>query len=538
MIINLLFFSIFDFAIYVIGAFVFFSTAILFFDSWKVDRQKKSLLIRFTAFLLIALAFAVTASTQNGQPPHQAITIVKIVGLSLILVSYLKEPILKKPDVGTAPVKRMKNGNAKKDALSALFISPLFSSMQWVVSIVPAALSLMIFWRQHLHSTKGLDKQLKPLSFAFLFFSLSEIAYVPIVIWSNTTNVFWSKILALHGTLWNVHQLLLLVGLIILGVWTWGYIRFRIQIQIFTVILASVYTAFIFITLFFSYLLINNLEKDALSHLETDAKVFQYTLDQLELKSLSFTQSIASDIGLQQALVDNNEQSLYEITSSYLLSQNLSTLIIATPKGDVIVRTEDKESKGDNIASDPMVKTSLSGSPLASISVEENPIHPNISIKSTAPIYKNGVLLGVVVTGVTIDDAFVDGIKAVTGLDATVLARNVRVATTITAPDGKSRSIGTLQTDSRIIDTVLRKGDNFVGRSEILNNPYYTAYTPLRKYGGDIVGMLFIGKPQLKLLELTQQSINLTFFGSLILMVLSIPPVYFISRFIEENVSA
>jgi len=524
MITSLLLFSILDFSTYVTGALVFFATALLFLDSWNINRDKKTPLIRSIGFFLLSFVYVFYASSLTDPTFSMVANVIKSLSLLLILYSLLREPVLKKP-----AVKRS----------SAIFLIPIgslpFSSL---LTPLNAILLFLIFITYLRKATKGLEKQLFGAAIAFFSLSLAELIKI-LFLGSNTTNVFWSQALATHGSLWNIHMLFQLIGIIVLGFWVWGYIRFRLRIQLFSIILASFFSIFLATTFIFTFLLLRNLERDTLNHLETDAQVFQYALDRLQLESLSHARSLAERKTMQDAIVNDDKKTLHDASSSFLITQNLSTVTIASLSGEVLVRGEDRETFGDNISTDPLVKSAIEGQELSTILADASHINPNVYIKSAVPVFDaNKRQIGVIITGFVIDNAFVDGIKAVTGLDATIFAGNIRTATTLVAPDGKSRNIGTLQTDQNVTDTVLKNNENFIGRVNIANQPYYIAYTPLRKYGGEVDGMLSIGEPQIELLGIAQQSISLTFLGSAILLALSTIPAYFISKFLEENLQA
>ena len=85
---------------------------------------------------------------------------------------------------------------------------------------------------------------------------------------------------------------------------------------------------------------------------------------------------------------------------------------------------------------------------------------------------------------------------------------------------------------------MLEKGEQFTGPAEVLNQPYYTAYSPLKTADGEVVGMLFVGKLQTELFAAADRSIQLTFLGSALLMILSTIPAYFVARYIKENTKA
>ena len=85
---------------------------------------------------------------------------------------------------------------------------------------------------------------------------------------------------------------------------------------------------------------------------------------------------------------------------------------------------------------------------------------------------------------------------------------------------------------------VLNHGEVYLGATQILNQPYYTAYAPLKTHDESVVGMLFVGKPQTTLTQAAQKSIELTFLGSIILIAVSLIPAYFFSRFLKEHLEA
>ncbi len=519
MLTQILFFNTGHFALTVLTTFVFFASGLLYFDSWQLNKAKKTPLIRSIGFFILAVVSALHATSLQIPIVILAAQIAKITGLSLILVSLMKEPVLHKPET-------------KKSEL-AIFVPLLLPTLSSSLAPLSAVLTLAIAAWYFRKATEGLEKQLMPAGVAFLFLALGEFTNITFI-WSDTTNVFWSKMLSQYSLIWNIQHIFELIGVIILGLWVWGYIRFRLQIQLFATTVASILSVFLVTTFFFTFLLLKNLESDALSHLKTDVNVLQYALNRLQLETLSHAKSVAQDSAFNEALTSNNTTNLYKTTSDFLLSQGTNFLTIASTSGEVIMRGEDREKIGDNIAEDPVAKSAISGQPLSTIVINEGINAPIVSVKAATPIKQGGA----VVTGFIIDSAFVDGVKDVTGLDVTVFGGDKRAATTFIAPDGKSRFVGTIETDKKVTTTVLEKGEAYVGAASVLNQPYYTAYSPLKTLGDKTIGMLFVGKPQTTLLEAAQKSIDLTFLGCVILMGLSIIPSFYLARFIREQVES
>ena len=111
----------------------------------------------------------------------------------------------------------------------------------------------------------------------------------------------------------------------------------------------------------------------------------------------------------------------------------------------------------------------------------------------------------------------VDEITSMTGATCTIFQRipgsddMLRVSTTVKKLDGK-RAIGTYiprthqGKPNRVVATVL-SGQTFFGRAFVVNAWYLTAYQPIQDRQGQVVGILYVGVDQDKVLETTKQAI-------------------------------
>ena len=95
-----------------------------------------------------------------------------------------------------------------------------------------------------------------------------------------------------------------------------------------------------------------------------------------------------------------------------------------------------------------------------------------------------------------------------------------------------------LETNKKVLDRVLSKGEIYIGSAQVLNLPFYTAYAPLKTNENEVLGMLFVGKLQNTLTDTAIKSITFTFLGSVILIILMLIPAYFFSRFLKEHLEA
>ncbi|MFA6532679.1 MAG: cache domain-containing protein [Patescibacteria group bacterium] len=513
-------FSNINFTLSVFSAFVFFITGWLYLDSSKVERNKYNLTIRSLGFFLLAFSAAAYATTITSTFFLLVTQWIEIVGLVVIILTLLKESMTGPP-------------GKKSLAIFPITIFTSFFSLIPITAFLNLVIALIFFKK----ITRSFEKQLMPVFWAFIFLATAKILSIGFL-WNDTTNVFLSNFLSDFGPLWLVTRLIEVLGLIILAKWTLGYIRFRLASQLFISIVSAALFIFLVTTIFFTFLLLRNVELDSLTHLETDVKVLYYSLESHQKEALSDVNTIAQDGAFLEAFANKNKKELLRITSDYLLIQNTNFLTVTDKSGNVVMRAEDKEKIGDNLGLDPVVKSALSGRKLSTIITIPGVFLPLVEIKAAMPITISGQVQGSVITGFLIDNAFVDGIKKITGLDVAVFAGNRRAATTFLLPDGKSRAVGTIESSQQVITKVLEKGEVFIGPSQVLNQSYYTAYAPLKTNGDKTIGMLFVGKQQTELIKAANRSLELTFIGSIILMILSIIPSYYISKYIHEQVSA
>ena len=167
---------------------------------------------------------------------------------------------------------------------------------------------------------------------------------------------------------------------------------------------------------------------------------------------------------------------------------NMDFLTVTDESGKVIVRIHD-QSKGDNIAKQLNVQKALSGTVFGTI--EEGPVI-KFSARAGAPVQdEQGKIIGVISGGYDITkDAFIDQVKKLYGTDVTIFLGNERVATTL-LKDGK-RVIGT-ELNEQISTVVLKQGQNYKVRADILGMDYFTSYLPLLGKDDKPIGVLFAG---------------------------------------------
>ena len=112
---------------------------------------------------------------------------------------------------------------------------------------------------------------------------------------------------------------------------------------------------------------------------------------------------------------------------------------------------------------------------------------------SSCPVYYDSSVVGALIVGYDLSDsAIVDNIKEQTGNEITVFGENTRISTTVIDESG-NRGVGT-KLDGEIY-SILSSGNTYTGKTTILDQAMSALYEPLTDSDGEIIGVLFSGKP-------------------------------------------
>jgi methyl-accepting chemotaxis protein len=87
----------------------------------------------------------------------------------------------------------------------------------------------------------------------------------------------------------------------------------------------------------------------------------------------------------------------------------------------------------------------------------------------------------------------VDSIGQMTGDTVTVFMGDIRITTNVKTAEGK-RAVGT-RSVAEVTQAVLKEGQTFLGKAQVVGNWNQTAYEPIKDQQGSIIGMLYTGVP-------------------------------------------
>jgi hypothetical protein len=507
------------FTISLLAALALFAAFGLHFDAWTERRVAKEL-FAWIGFLLLSISFLIHATHIEsgflgisifGELGEFIASLLRIAAYTTVIYSLLIDPIQQRPE----------------NRVSALIPGFILSGVRFLLPVLSVGAAFLYLRKVQ----SGLEKHLTPIAYFFLALAVYELLGLA-EIWRGTTNVFWANFVAPFGPIWILEHLALLAAVVILARWVWQYLTSRLFTQVFMTFIFATVIGFLLTTVTFTSLLIRNIEETALDNLATGANVLTYALSAKESEALSAAQVAANDVRVSASTSARDHNELVTATNGFLESKGLSSLIVVSDSGQVLLRAEDTDRWGDSLSEDIVFKRTVLGEETKSMATMEATSAPSVLIRGAVPIRSDGKIVGVAIASVTLDNSFVDGIKSQTGLDSAIYAGNVRSATTFLAPDGKSRNIGIKEENEEVKSTVLDKGETFRGVVSNLGTPYLSVYGPLKDVTATTIGMLYTGSPQAAILQTAGRSVELTFLAAVALILLAIIPAYKIAKYL------
>ncbi len=516
------------FAVQMFAALASFAVAWLIFDAWTLRRKFRDL-CKWVGFLLLSISFLIAATiVENAHLGlerfswlEQFVTLLRVLAYASLIVGQLLDPLQPVPDIKEDELEAELTGRPRK----APVIMGLTIAAKFVLPIGAWAMAYL-YWRR---SSKGLERHLKPVSYFFVllgFYELLQLA--PLLRGSSNLQLF--NLVAAYGKVWNLSLILLFAATSILMVWVWSYLVKRLQSQLFMTFTALSVAIFLVTTTSFTFLLMKNVQETSTKNLKTSVEVLQYAIESKQSAVLASAEVVAQNQSIANAIEAGDRASIIASLKDYAAEKGLSSVIITDDSGQVLLRSDDPERYGDSISEDPLVVRALLGQSASSAGTRSGVVAPVVTLTAAVPIRLGEIIVGSVTSEVAINDAFIDGIKEKTDLDSAVYGGNIRAATTLIAPDGKSRWVGVKEENEAVKKQVLEDGKTFAGPLTILNRSYLAVYAPLKDADQTTVGMLFVGQPQIALLQTAARSIELTFLSAVALLIFMIAPVFWIAR--------
>lgn len=511
------------FAINFFAALVFFAIFWLYWDAWRQTPFRRDF-FRLIGFLLLAASFVVEASQiealllpaglSNSGISNALLIGTRVLGYLLVLIGMILDPLPKHPNVST-----------NRWSTAMLVTGLPYAFLYFLFPIGAVGVAFMYLRR----ATLGLERHMRTAAMGYFFLSVAHLFGLAVLFQSNSSPTL-SYFVAPFGLFWVLENIFAVIGICVLGSWVWQYLLTRVKTQLFLVFTSVALVAFVVTVTIFTGLLLANMQSATLDQLASDNKIMNLALDGKKAELSAYAKALAENSQLVDAFKKNDVAFIQATAEAKLLDAKINSLLIMDANGKILARGEDSQKIGDSLSDNGLVKRALAGQSRASLAVVDGPVAPVVFVRAGEPVKDGDKIIGVVMTSLSIDNAFVDGIKDTTGLETAVYGGDTLSASTVVGSDGKSRWVGIKETNAVLGKKVLKNGESAVMSRRMANRPYMASFAPLRDADNVVIGMVFVGKPEISILIATGQSLSYTFILTALMIVASIFPAYVLAK--------
>ncbi|MDR2590092.1 MAG: response regulator [Oscillospiraceae bacterium] len=245
------------------------------------------------------------------------------------------------------------------------------------------------------------------------------------------------------------------------------------------------------LAVFISSFILFNREVTAASNdaSHTAENVVRHEMLILKASAYNAVLGLSDNRELKDALIANDHERIAEFAYFLHGTALIDYCSILDTSGNIIIRTHDPDSYGDNAAYQPQIAAALEGR--QEVHIIQGKI-VRLGISAGTPIYDDDMnLIGVLTLGYRLDTLdFVLGLKILTSCEITIFRDDINVVSTLIYEDG-----------SYIKDTVaaphisrlVLAGETYVSRMMLFDRSMLARYIPLFGANNEVVGMVFIG---------------------------------------------
>lgn len=510
------------FAVSLFVAFVFFAIFWLHWDAWLKIPSRRDF-FRLVGFLFLAVSFVASAvNIESGLASNSFFSVVisgiavltRICGYFLVLAGMILDPLPKHPKVGEEKWQR-----------AVIGLGLPFSVLQFLFSIGAASVAFMYLRR----ATIGLERHMRGAVAGYFLLSIAHLFGLA-VLFRDTNDPFVYGLVAPFALFWLLERFFLLLGGCALGLWVWQYLLTRTRVQLFMVFVGYALVIFLVTVTVFLSLLLVNIRNVTLLQIDSDNRVMNIALEGKRAELAAYAEIYSKDSYVISAIKNNDLKTLEEKTRKNVADWKLSSLVVLNSDGVVLARGENPERVGESLSDSSIYKNAIEKVRFTTVDVAEGAVAPVVSVRAVETIVIDDKRSAIIIVGFTIDNAYMDGIAEATGLEFAVYGNNILAASTIPAPDGNGRWIGVKEVDPIVLEKVISNGKTVTVLKRVSNTPYLASFAPLWGLNGEVVGMVFVGKPESSIISLAAQSLRLTFLVTGILIILSLFPAYALAR--------
>jgi protein-histidine pros-kinase len=253
----------------------------------------------------------------------------------------------------------------------------------------------------------------------------------------------------------------------------------------------------------------------------TRSRTVLLTLELMQAKALADAETMALRSDLRQALVAADHKSLVKLTRRVMQERNLDYIIVTDVAGTVLARAHEPGRYGDNLRFLRVVDIPLRGMTFATVArTSSEPLLAG----GGAPVFERVSpyrLLGAVVAGYALDEAFVSKLKSISGNDISLLVDATRLHSTLQGANGVSLA-GSRVADEPLLAAVLTTGESRLARIRVDGQAYRTVYVPLQgRDGGELAGIIEIAASEAAVQAAVVQTVRIVLIGALVVGLLA-----------------
>lgn len=488
------------FAFGMLGAIVLITSAWLLWDSYNIQKSSP-VMMRLIGISFFSVWQIIQSLDVRGDVLLYFGYSLLILGLAFIVISFLQ---------------------TKQLSIHSVVIIPAFTLYVQQLSVISTILFFAIAYLAFRQWKREYNPTWIPFAIGFLLFG---IAYFLDIFIKGTDRISFIYILS------NIIEL---AGAVSLGVWIWQYMRLRISESIIMILIGTTFILSTIVTLAFSTILIGRVVSETSNNLITDVKVVDFSINSMKEEALSKARLVATDAEIIKAINSNDFESLDQNSALLLEKYNLGFLIVTDKNGDVLVRANALSKRGDSLFEERAFEEAKLKNSIVTI---ENSAAEGFSIRSGAPVYdKNNKVVGTIIAGFQLDNAFVDKMKRLTGFETFIYKGDMSVAGTALDIDGRTRLIGNKVDNVDIINSVLKGGKLFTGNIDIHGTAFQASYLPIIDGDNKTVGMISAAKHQQDIVNVANATNRFTLIVVLLILLVLIFPIYFISKRINKDI--
>ncbi|HRY59797.1 MAG TPA: cache domain-containing protein [Patescibacteria group bacterium] len=543
------------FVVSIFAILVGISAASLFVITMRAEKKLKTIW-RALGFSLIALSFLLFILERKYSIIGIAALITEVFAFFSIYKGVSSEPDLTPlqlaPDymaytpTGTIPAGPVINNNPAASVMANTLIEANQSKKQKkerivsitaIVLIIALSVLIYIFLRQYIHSalaagvavfiaatipiqvrrlrTQSKDRATRAQNIypliGYIMLLISGIFYIFYRL-PDLNIVFLRQAKLEYSAVWQIAVFFSALGFLFLFIWAWNFIKLRVFLRTYVVILTVAIIISTLGSLVFTSLIFTIVEKNNLQLMIQGSQAQQVILVDRSNAALFIARTISNDSGTKSLIISDNKTDLSTKMRDFLDQSGVDFIKIYNQDAVVIASPQDERDVNQTATNDSLLQNAISEKKQAkSFDVEPGVLSDVIVARGIVPIISNNNLIGMVEVGYKFDNAYVDFAKEKTTLDVTIYTGSKRSATTIKTLDGVSRWTGSEETDQNVVKTVLQNGEEYSLTADRLGIIYYNAYEPIRNTNGQIIGMVSVGVPTNILFENTRQQLISTF---------------------------